>query len=246
MQQTILPDAQRLYEETSARVDKETTASTRIPGAGHPGGAGDAVVRRVREPLAGAPHSSPRQHRFRRGRDGRADHVDLGVHRAGHLDHRQPQREEHGRRVSQDRHHPGHHRAAGARRRDAVVDPARRRERPQAVLLPTHRHDAAAAVRIPRPRRCDRQGRPGRRRTVVAALACRRRPDQRLHRGRQLPGGDAGRAGPRRGRLDARVRPAGRGAGQGHRGEPRTAAQRHPQRPPGAVRRDRRRQRCCP
>ena len=31
MQQTILPDAQRLYEETSARVDRETTASTRIP-----------------------------------------------------------------------------------------------------------------------------------------------------------------------------------------------------------------------
>jgi len=29
MQQTILPDAQKLYEETSARVDKETTASTR-------------------------------------------------------------------------------------------------------------------------------------------------------------------------------------------------------------------------
>lgn len=31
MQQTILPDAQRLYEETSARVDAETTTSTRIP-----------------------------------------------------------------------------------------------------------------------------------------------------------------------------------------------------------------------
>ncbi|MDG4663353.1 protein kinase G-activating protein GlnX [Mycobacterium sp. 236(2023)] len=31
MQQQILPDAQRLYEETSARVDVETTASTRIP-----------------------------------------------------------------------------------------------------------------------------------------------------------------------------------------------------------------------
>ncbi|ORB31435.1 protein kinase G-activating protein GlnX [Mycolicibacterium parafortuitum] len=31
MQQQILPDAQRLYEETSARVDAETTASTRIP-----------------------------------------------------------------------------------------------------------------------------------------------------------------------------------------------------------------------
>jgi hypothetical protein len=31
MQRTILPDAQRLYEETSARVDRETTASTRIP-----------------------------------------------------------------------------------------------------------------------------------------------------------------------------------------------------------------------
>lgn len=32
MQTRILPEAQRLYEETSARVDKETTASTRIPG----------------------------------------------------------------------------------------------------------------------------------------------------------------------------------------------------------------------
>ncbi|MBO0866475.1 MAG: hypothetical protein J2P16_15545, partial [Mycobacterium sp.] len=31
MQQTILPDAQRLYEQTSARVDAETSASTRIP-----------------------------------------------------------------------------------------------------------------------------------------------------------------------------------------------------------------------
>lgn len=31
MQQLILPDAQRLYEETSARVDAETSASTRIP-----------------------------------------------------------------------------------------------------------------------------------------------------------------------------------------------------------------------
>ena len=32
MQTRILPDAQRLYEETSLRVDAETTASTRIPG----------------------------------------------------------------------------------------------------------------------------------------------------------------------------------------------------------------------
>jgi len=32
MQTQILPDAQRLYEETSARVDTETSASTRIPG----------------------------------------------------------------------------------------------------------------------------------------------------------------------------------------------------------------------
>ncbi len=31
MQDTILPDAQRLYQETSTRVDTETTASTRIP-----------------------------------------------------------------------------------------------------------------------------------------------------------------------------------------------------------------------
>jgi hypothetical protein len=32
MQTQILPDAQRLYEQTSERVDTETTASTRIPG----------------------------------------------------------------------------------------------------------------------------------------------------------------------------------------------------------------------
>jgi hypothetical protein len=32
MQTQILPDAQRLYEQTSAQVDAETTASTRIPG----------------------------------------------------------------------------------------------------------------------------------------------------------------------------------------------------------------------
>jgi hypothetical protein len=31
MQETILPDAQRLYQETSSRVDTETTASTTIP-----------------------------------------------------------------------------------------------------------------------------------------------------------------------------------------------------------------------
>ena len=31
MQQSILPDAQRLYQETSARVDAETTESTKIP-----------------------------------------------------------------------------------------------------------------------------------------------------------------------------------------------------------------------
>ncbi|HEX7323238.1 MAG TPA: protein kinase G-activating protein GlnX [Mycobacterium sp.] len=31
MQHTILPDAQRLYQQTSARVDAETTASTRVP-----------------------------------------------------------------------------------------------------------------------------------------------------------------------------------------------------------------------
>ena len=32
MQQAILPDAQQLYNQTSAKVDEETTASTRIPG----------------------------------------------------------------------------------------------------------------------------------------------------------------------------------------------------------------------
>ena len=31
MQDKILPDAQRLYEATSARVDAETTESTKIP-----------------------------------------------------------------------------------------------------------------------------------------------------------------------------------------------------------------------
>ena len=68
MQSTILPDAQRLYEETSARVDTETTASTRIPGAGDPRGARDAGVRRVRAPLAGPPDPAPGQPRSCRRR----------------------------------------------------------------------------------------------------------------------------------------------------------------------------------
>ena len=53
MQQQILPDAKRLYDETSARVDAQTTASTDIPKLGIRDCARDAGVRRVLKPLAG-------------------------------------------------------------------------------------------------------------------------------------------------------------------------------------------------
>ena len=173
MQQTILPDAQRLYEETSARVDAETTASTRIPAP--------VILVVLATLLFGAFANRWLARRTRR-------RVNIGFVAGGmavlimliwvgtalvDLDRRQPQRQGHRRRVAQDRHQPGHHRAAGACRRDAVADPARRRGRPQAVLLPTHRHHAAAAVRLPGPRRRDRQGRPGRRRTAAASAGAR-------------------------------------------------------------------------
>ena len=150
MQQTILPDAQRLYEETSARVDVETTASTRIPGP--------VILVVLATLLFGAFANRWLAKRTRR-------RVNIGFVAGGlavlimlmwvvtalvisTIDSRSAK--EHRGRVAQDRHHAGDHRAAGAGRRNAVADPARRRERPQAVLLPTHRHDAATAVRVPR------------------------------------------------------------------------------------------------
>ena len=95
MQTQMLPDAQRLYEadvgaggRRNDRVDKDSRA-------GHSRGARDAVVRRVRKPLACAPDSPPREYRLRRGRPCRADYVDMGGHRPRHLDVGQPQRERH-------------------------------------------------------------------------------------------------------------------------------------------------------
>ena len=56
MQTQILPDAQRLYEETQQAGRRRDHRVDQDSRAGHPGGAGDADVRRVREPLAGATH----------------------------------------------------------------------------------------------------------------------------------------------------------------------------------------------
>ena len=95
MQETILPDAQRLYQETSSRVDAETTASTRIPapvilvvattivfGAFAHRWLGRRTRRRVNIGLVAAAH-------------GHRDHGDLGGHGAGDLDRGQPQRQGH-------------------------------------------------------------------------------------------------------------------------------------------------------
>ena len=68
MQQTILPDAQRLYEETSARVDAETTASTRIPAPVILVVLATLLFGAFAQPLAGPPDPAPGQHRLRRGR----------------------------------------------------------------------------------------------------------------------------------------------------------------------------------
>lgn len=58
MQSTILPDAQRLYQATSARVDRETTASTQIPAPVIPGGRHHRGLRCVRTSLAGPAHQA--------------------------------------------------------------------------------------------------------------------------------------------------------------------------------------------
>ncbi len=55
MQTQILPNAQRLYEETSATGGHRDHRVDADPRAGHSRGARDVVVRGVREPLAGAP-----------------------------------------------------------------------------------------------------------------------------------------------------------------------------------------------
>ena len=241
MQQTILPDAQKLYEETSARVDKETTASTRIPAP--------VILVVLATLLFGAFANRWLARRTRR-------RVNIGFVAGGMavlimliwvftalvistVDSRSAKNT-----------------AAESLKTVTTLAITAQQARADETLSLIRRGDEGVRKQsyyqridtmqqqlsdVPRSRRCDRQGRPVRRRAAAAALARGRRPDQRLHRGRQLPGRDAGRARHRRGRLDARLRQARRGADQGHRGEPPAAAQRHPQRAAGAVRRDRRR-----
>ena len=102
---------------------------------------------------------------------------DLGRHGAGDLHRDQPTRAGRLGGVAQDHHQPGDHRAAGPRRRDPVADPPRRRGRSQAVLLPTHRHHAAAARAVPGAQRLDRQVGPAERRPAAGQVARRRRAD---------------------------------------------------------------------
>ena len=95
MQTQILPDAQRLYEETSARVDTETSASTRIPGPVILVVLATLLFGAFANRWLGAPDSPPREYRLRRRRPCRLDYVDMGGHRPRHLDVGQPQRERH-------------------------------------------------------------------------------------------------------------------------------------------------------
>ncbi len=145
MQSTILPDAARLYAETSERVDTETTASTEDSGAGDSGGAHHRDVRRVLAPVAGPPNQAAGESRSCRRCAGGARHGGVGRHGARDLHQRTAAAPKHGGRVTEDRHHHGDHRAAGTGRRDAVPDPARGRRGPQAVLLPAHRRHAETA-----------------------------------------------------------------------------------------------------
>ncbi len=88
MQQSILPEAQRLYEQTSARVDAETTASTRIPAPVIVVVVTTLAVRRVRPPLAGPAHPAPDQRRADRRRAGHPGHDHLGGYGADDLHRR--------------------------------------------------------------------------------------------------------------------------------------------------------------
>ena len=90
MQSTILPDAARLYQETSERVDTETTASTQIPAAGDPRRRHHRGLRRVLPPLAGPAHQTPDQPGSGRGRPRYSRHGGMGGNRAHHLHDRQP------------------------------------------------------------------------------------------------------------------------------------------------------------
>ena len=100
MQQQILPDAQRLYDETSARVDAETTASTNIPTL--------LIVFVAATLLFGAYSNRWLARRTQRrlnfgfvaGGLAVADYGDVGGNGAGDLHHGQPQRQGHCRRFT--------------------------------------------------------------------------------------------------------------------------------------------------
>ena len=240
MQQTILPDAQRLYEETSARVDRETTASTRIPAP--------VILVVLATLLFGAFANRWLARRTRR-------RVNIGFVAGGiavlimliwvftalvisTIDSRSA------KNTAAESLKTVTTLAITAQqaRADETLSLIRRGDesvRKQSYYQRIDTMQQQLSEYLGRDDAIDKSDLSDAEQ-LLRALACRRRPDQRLHRGRQLPGRHAGRAGHRRGRLDARVRQARRGAVQRHPREPQPVAQRHHQRPAGAVRRDRR------
>ena len=241
MQSQILPDAQRLYEQTSARVDAETSASTRIPGP--------VILVVLATLLFGAFANRWLARRTRR-------RVNIGFVAGGLavlimliwvgtalVISTSDSRSAKDTAAESLKTVTNLAITAQQARADETLSLIRRGDEDVRKQSYYQRIDTMQQLLSDYlvPRRRDRQGRSVRRRATAEAVAGGRRPDQRLHRGRQLPGRHPGGAWHRRGRLHTGVRQAGFGAEQGHRGESQPVAQRHPQCAPGAVRRDRRR-----
>ncbi len=104
MQSSILPDAARLYSETSERVDTETTASTQIPAPVILVVVGDGGIRRVLAPMAGPSHQTADQPGSCRRCTGNSRYGGVGGNRARDFHQRQPQRQKHCGRVTEDHH----------------------------------------------------------------------------------------------------------------------------------------------
>ena len=209
MQATILPDAQRLYEATSTRVDIETTASTRIPAP---------VILVVAATIVFGAFA----HRWLARRTRRRVNIGpdrrrrsailimviwvgtaLAISTAGSRSAKDTAAESL-KTVTNVAI------TAQQARADETLSLIRRGDEDVRKQSYYQRIDTMQQQldRLPGPRRRDRQDRPARRRSTAVALARGRRPDQRLHLGRQLPGRHPGRAGHRRGRFDAGVRQA--------------------------------------
>ena len=240
MQTQILPDAQRLYEETSARVDAETTASTRIPGP--------VILVVLATLLFGVFANRWLARRTRR-------RINIGFIAGGLavlimlvwvgtalIISTADSRSAKDTAAESLKTVTNLAITAQQARADETLSLIRRGDedvRKQSYYQRIDVMQQQLSDYLARDDAIDKTDLADAEQ-LLKTVARGRRPDQRLHRGRQLPGRHAGGAGHRRRRLHPGVQQARRRARQGHRGKPQSAAQRHPQRPPGAVRRYRR------